>query len=88
MGLDALLGELESRVVVGSVQEGNKDGQGVDDGVIPLPATAPAGKRQISCRAFEVTRILMATKPGHCLDRQGDHCGNCVLRQAGAVAGF
>jgi len=87
MGLDALLGELESRVAA-SVQEGNKDGQGLDDGMIPLPATAPARKRQISCRAFAITKILMATKPGHCLDRQGDHCGDCELRQAGAAVKF
>lgn len=34
---------------------------------------------QASPKAFH-RKVLMATKPGHCLDRQGDHCGDCVLR--------
>jgi hypothetical protein len=76
MALNALLTRLEASGVVSADQPG-KDDRGQDP--------TPAGKRQVSCRAFAITKVLMATKPGHCLDRQGDHCGDCVLRVEGAT---
>ena len=72
MGLDALLEKLESRVSPPD-QTGSK-GRGHDQ------EQEQSGKRQIGCRAFGITKILMATKAEHCLDRQGGHCGECPLR--------
>ena len=37
-------------------------------------------KRQISCRASKITKILMSTRPDLCLTSQGDYCGDCELR--------
>lgn len=37
-------------------------------------------KRQVSCRGFEFTRIMMATRAEHCIEQQGDNCGDCELR--------
>ena len=87
MGLDDLLKQLKSRVVSPD-QEGNKEGKGLNDDVILDQKTPQAEKRQINCRAFTMTRVLMATKTLHCLDRQGVYCGDCILRQGEVKTGF
>jgi hypothetical protein len=85
MGLEALLNKLESRE---NKQGGRNAPPRLDDGLSISPERATADKRQISCRAFLITRILMATKSEHCLDRQGDHCSDCVLRIKATMAVF
>ena len=52
----------------------------VEDKPIPPPTTKPK-KRQVSCRAFKVTRIHAVTRAELCLNRQGPHCGGCELHQ-------
>lgn len=44
-------------------------------------ATTKPKKRQVTCRAFKITRIHAVTRAELCLDRQGPHCGKCELRQ-------
>ena len=47
----------------------------------PTPPSTRPKKRQVSCRAFKITKIHAVTRAELCLDCQGPHCSQCELRQ-------